>query len=107
MPAEPALDGGSGTSARVPGGDPGVCRAPWEKRRGKDVEARVCSPSKCKGVNVISGEGTISLASPWNWILSQGQWEVTTDFQQETIIIHTYVFKIEHLAAVCKVGKRR
>lgn len=63
LPAEPALDSGSGTAARVPGGDPGVCRAPWEKRRGKDVEARVCSPSKCKGVNAILGEGASDLSA--------------------------------------------
>lgn len=50
------------TSARVPGGDPGVCRAPWGKGRGIDVEARVCSPSKSKGVNAVSGEGASDLS---------------------------------------------
>lgn len=39
-----------------------MCRAPWEKGRGKDVEARVCSPSKSKGVNAIWGEGASNLS---------------------------------------------
>lgn len=43
-------------------GNPGVCRAPWEKRRDKDVEARVCSPSKSKGVNAILGGGASDLS---------------------------------------------